>query len=64
MATNTLVKQAPISKINATKVIDFAIKIVSKSGQFILNETEHFLDQLKIAQLWQIVQTPQPILRL
>ena len=43
-------------------LIDFAVKIVSHSGEIILKVTKVIKDRLKIYDLWELCQNPPPIL--
>ncbi|VAX26529.1 hypothetical protein MNBD_IGNAVI01-2113, partial [hydrothermal vent metagenome] len=42
-------------------LIDFAVKIVSHSGEIILKVTKEIKDRLKIYDLWELCQNPPPI---
>lgn len=44
------------------KLIDFAVKIVSHSGQIILKVTADIKDKLDVFNLWELCQNPPPIL--
>ena len=43
------------------QLIDFAVKIISRGGKFILKVTQIIYDQLKIKSLWELVNAPEPI---
>jgi len=43
------------------KLIDFAVKIVSHSGQIILNVTSDINERLKVIELWRLCKNPPPI---
>jgi len=43
------------------KLIDFAVKIVSHSGEIILKVTTEIKDKLKVYHLWELCQNPPPI---
>jgi len=44
------------------ELIDFAVKIVSHSGEIILKVTNEIKERLKIYNLWKLCQSPPPIL--
>jgi len=44
------------------QLIDFAVKVVSHSGEIILKVTNEIKDRLKIYNLWKLCQCPPPIL--
>jgi len=44
------------------QMIDFAVKIISSGGKYILKVTQIIYDQLNIKRLWELVNAPEPLL--
>ena len=44
------------------KALDFAAKIISRSGQIILKVTQAVMDALKFDKLWERCNKPEPLI--
>jgi hypothetical protein len=62
---DVLAEVIPVTSYATTvrrKIIDVAVKIIKTSGQITLKITRAVMDSLKFERLWELCQTPHPII--